>query len=305
MLWRLLAARRLVVRRMSTASDKEEAVLTQSNNNSLSEIVHSAVELLQFGAFAICVNNYVIASTQCVGPSMLPTISCGGDIVLTFPVSIFSWSITPQLGDVVICKSPTNPQQTVCKRLLGMPGDTVDVQPVSGLPDGLPRRVHIPEGRCWLQGDNIYDSTDSRFYGPVPLALIQAVVFFRVWPFSAAGFIPRKSPADVALLHPRQPRERVVTLPMESEERSLETERDPHTSAREALAVVMAHEDEALEMSLAKRDSDLASDLANNLAIAVEQSRIQASIDGLDPVEATAELQQALAKIFDRQAKGR
>jgi hypothetical protein len=38
----------------------------------------------------------------------------------------------------------------------------------------------VPKGHVWLQGDNAYNSTDSRHYGPVPYALIQGKVFYRV-----------------------------------------------------------------------------------------------------------------------------
>eukprot|EP00966_Prymnesium_polylepis_P246158 5693763-Prymnesium_polylepis.1 len=85
-----------------------------------------AVDLIKFGAVTICVHKYFCSSTQCVGPSMLPTIGTSGDIVLTLPVFNFGWSISPQRGDVVVATSPSDPTQTVCKRLLGMPGDQIE-----------------------------------------------------------------------------------------------------------------------------------------------------------------------------------
>lgn len=38
----------------------------------------------------------------------------------------------------------------------------------------------IPPGMVWLEGDNPFNSTDSRSYGPVPLALIKGIVCFKV-----------------------------------------------------------------------------------------------------------------------------
>jgi inner membrane protease subunit 1 len=32
----------------------------------------------------------------------------------------------------------------------------------------------------WLEGDNPFNSTDSRSYGPVPLALVKGLVSFKV-----------------------------------------------------------------------------------------------------------------------------
>jgi inner membrane protease subunit 1 len=41
----------------------------------------------------------------------------------------------------------------------------------------------VPEGHCWLLGDNLPASRDSRAYGPVPLALVKGKVVARVWPW--------------------------------------------------------------------------------------------------------------------------
>ena len=77
----------------------------------------SITELLQFGCLVAFANNYVLASMQCVGPSMLPTLGLSGDVVLMWPTA--GKLVTPQLGDVVICSSPTDPKATVCKRVAG------------------------------------------------------------------------------------------------------------------------------------------------------------------------------------------
>lgn len=38
------------------------------------------------------------------------------------------------------------------------------------------------QGHVWLEGDNKDNSTDSRSYGAVPQALVEGVVFVRLWP---------------------------------------------------------------------------------------------------------------------------
>lgn len=51
----------------------------------------------------------------------------------------------------------------------------------------------MPEGHCWLAGDNINMSRDSREYGPVPLGLIRAKAIARIWPnpgFFKNGLLP-------------------------------------------------------------------------------------------------------------------
>lgn len=40
----------------------------------------------------------------------------------------------------------------------------------------------VPQGHCWLVGDNLPASRDSRTFGPVPLALIRGKVIASLWP---------------------------------------------------------------------------------------------------------------------------
>ena len=47
----------------------------------------------------------------------------------------------------------------------------------------------IPEGHVWLAGDNVYNSSDSRMYGPMPIGMLQGRVFFKLglYPFHASS----------------------------------------------------------------------------------------------------------------------
>ncbi|CAN1845282.1 Mitochondrial inner membrane protease subunit 1 [Linum perenne] len=47
----------------------------------------------------------------------------------------------------------------------------------------------VPKGHVWIQGDNVYASADSRYFGPVPYGLIQGRAFLRVWPIQDFGFL--------------------------------------------------------------------------------------------------------------------
>ena len=47
--------------------------------------------------------------------------------------------------------------------------------------------MQVPEGHCWLLGDNLSASRDSRTYGPLPLALIKGKVTAKIWPLSEIG----------------------------------------------------------------------------------------------------------------------
>ncbi|EQB79178.1 hypothetical protein CB1_056579052 [Camelus ferus] len=45
----------------------------------------------------------------------------------------------------------------------------------------------VPTGHVWLEGDNLQNSTDSRYYGPVPYGLIRGRIFFK----TTVSFIDR------------------------------------------------------------------------------------------------------------------
>jgi inner membrane protease subunit 1 len=117
---------------------------------------------------------------------MLPTLNARGDVVLLSPRPVRRGDV--QIGDIVVARSPVNPRHTVCKRVAGLPGGRVDPWAGGGQGAAAPApTIPIPPGHVWLQGDNAANSTDSRVYGPVPLALLRGRVRWRVWPPAQAG----------------------------------------------------------------------------------------------------------------------
>ncbi|KAF8845259.1 LexA/Signal peptidase [Paxillus ammoniavirescens] len=117
------------------------------------------------------------------GPSMLPTFESTGEIAIE---SIISHRLAPQSlarGELISLKSPINPNRIICKRVIGLPGDTICVDP-TGLKAPTTEHVFIPKGHIWIAGDNTSCSTDSRDYGPVSAALIRGRIVARVFPFN-------------------------------------------------------------------------------------------------------------------------
>jgi signal peptidase I len=109
---------------------------------------------------------------------------------LTSPISI---------GDVVVVQHPDR-KGTVCKRVLGLPGDMIVNAPMSVRqrrkvqPRSFQERqglLVIPDGYMWIEGDNSRNSADSRNYGPVPTALIVGRVLCRVWPLRGESIMER------------------------------------------------------------------------------------------------------------------
>lgn len=112
---------------------------------------------------------------------MNPTLNSRGDVLFTEYLSPRLSSL--HAGDIVVATKPTNPRVSILKRIRGMPGDTIWVHPSHSR---MPIQITLPPGHVWLEGDNHHQSTDSRHYGPVPLALIRGRARFRFWPLSQA-----------------------------------------------------------------------------------------------------------------------
>ncbi|EEB08492.1 inner membrane peptidase complex catalytic subunit [Schizosaccharomyces japonicus yFS275] len=134
------------------------------------------ITAVQVAALVYEFNEHFFQLQVTAGPSMLPTLDYTGEIVL-----LNKWSgkfaRNCKVGDLVVATKPSNAQQSVCKRILGMPGDTVFVDPTIS-----DKTIKVPVGHVWLAGDNVVHSLDSRSYGPVPFGLVTAKVIARVWP---------------------------------------------------------------------------------------------------------------------------
>lgn len=120
----------------------------------------------------------------------------------------------PRRGDIVIFRSPKQPTVDLVKRLIGLPGDTVQVidkklyvngQSVDDdafvvhkdprlYPDrpgvDLERRqrdnfgpIHVPEGHYFCLGDNRDESYDSRYWGAVPERYLKGRAFLIYWSY--------------------------------------------------------------------------------------------------------------------------
>jgi mitochondrial inner membrane protease subunit 1 len=110
---------------------------------------------------------------------MLPTLAVDGEVVIEDSISVRLNPDKLERGELVVLKSPLDPQRIICKRIIGLPGDTVCVDPTGQLAPST-EHVLVPKGHIWIGGDNATESRDSRWYGPVPIALVHGRLYARV-----------------------------------------------------------------------------------------------------------------------------
>ncbi|KAF9499843.1 LexA/Signal peptidase [Pleurotus eryngii] len=122
---------------------------------------------------------YVGTVSLMSGLSMMPTLADSGEIVVEDRLSI-RWNPTGiARGDLITLYSPLDPSRIICKRVIGLPGDVVCVDP-TGQKAPSTEHVVIPKGHLWISGDNAAMSRDSRDYGPVSMSLVRAKLRARV-----------------------------------------------------------------------------------------------------------------------------
>lgn len=121
------------------------------------------------------------------GISMQPTLAASGDSVLVSKYYRHGRGV--QVGDIISFKHPMRDDVRASKRVVGMPGDFV----LRDTPEkGTGMMIQVPKGHCWVVGDNLEHSRDSRVIGPVPLALVSGKVVatfggWSPWPRAVTG----------------------------------------------------------------------------------------------------------------------
>jgi signal peptidase I len=173
-------------------------------------------------AIVLAIKAWVVNPYRIPSSSMEPTLHCAApadgcearfsDRVLA---NRFIYHFTePERGDIVVFDTPLAAQQqcgaggTFVKRLIGLPGERVEMRPEQGLNyvyiDGRKleepyiarnRRDQrgaesftVPEGQYFMMGDNRSKSCDSREWGSVPRENLIGKVFATYWPPNRISF---------------------------------------------------------------------------------------------------------------------
>ncbi|KAI1800970.1 LexA/Signal peptidase [Daldinia bambusicola] len=118
------------------------------------------------------------------GPSMLPTFLVANEWFVTD--RSYRRGRGVRVGDCVVYAIPVEPGEDGVKRVLGLQGDYVLLNSPGVGSDTM---IQVPKGHCYIVGDNLPWSRDSRDFGPLPMGLIKGKVVAKVavngwWPFN-------------------------------------------------------------------------------------------------------------------------
>ena len=136
-----------------------------------------------------------------VGTSMKPSFQDGQRLLVNKAVYIFH---EPERGDVVIFQPPENSEEDYIKRIIALPGDTVEVktgavyvngskldEPYINNPPHYPLEPQeIPKGKYFVLGDNRNNSHDSHNGWVVPRENMVGKAWLSIWPPAKLGVIP-------------------------------------------------------------------------------------------------------------------
>ena len=173
--------------------------------SSLRRFLFDMLETFGLAILLFLAINTVSARVRVDGSSMLPTLQNNQYVLVNRLVRSY------QRGDIIVFRPPMDPQESFLRRLLGqpsyyedyikriigLPGDTIEVKNEKVYINGLPLdesyiadapaytgNWEVPQGYLFVMGDNRNNSSDSHSWGYLPLENVLGKAILVYWPFA-------------------------------------------------------------------------------------------------------------------------
>jgi signal peptidase I len=197
---------------ISAADDRDIEVVrlkTESRQGLWTESLKLLRDIILIIAVFVLLGVFVAQPVVVEGTSMLPQLHDGERLLVNklvyYKFKSVSWGHIER-GDVVVFWYPKEPDKSYVKRVIGLPGEIVEIRSGKVIIDGtqlnepyldtehnqnLPNypAKKVDEHYFFVMGDNRDNSSDSRIWGLVPEKYIYGKAFFRYWKPSNIGFI--------------------------------------------------------------------------------------------------------------------
>ena len=206
-------------------SRKNKAQTTTPEAGKTKSVVREYAEAIILAVIlALFIRTFVVQAFKIPSGSMLPTLQIGDHILVAksiygvrLPVinKIIIPVSTPKRGDVVVFVYPVDPTKDFIKRVIGLPGDKVEIRhkklyindkeaedshgffddpqvyPLMVAPRDDFGPVTVPEKQLFVMGDNRDHSYDSRFWGFVDMDAVRGKALLIYWSWDSERHWPR------------------------------------------------------------------------------------------------------------------
>lgn len=178
-------------------------------------IIKEIAETIFLALILVFLIQLVIRNFRVDGQSMEPNLHHGQYLMVDKVSYRLPFNLrSPQYGDVIVFVPPSQPDKDFIKRIIGLPGDTVEMTKgavfVNGQPlanayqarldmSSMPALI-VPEDEVFVMGDNRPNSNDSRNWGTLKLEKIVGRAWISYWPPKTWGLIPNDAPTTSSTL---------------------------------------------------------------------------------------------------------
>ena len=170
----------------------------------IKELLQWAAAFIAAIAAALLINNFVIVNAQIPSSSMEDTIMPGDRVFGNLLAYVL---VEPERFDIIIFRYPDDESQLFIKRIIGLPGETVEIRdghiyingsdtPLEDVETKEPMEgsfgpYTVPEDCYFVMGDNRNNSRDSRYWEHtfVTEDEILGKAVFRYWPVNKMKFL--------------------------------------------------------------------------------------------------------------------
>jgi len=192
---------------VDNSSDSQlSAPQPQERRSNLKRALIDIVETIVIALLLFLVINTISARIRVDGRSMEPTLKSGQFVL----VNKLAYKIgSPQYGDIIVFHYPRNPDQEYIKRVIGLPGDLVEIkagqvfvndqlidEPYILNEPTYQDRVRVPVNALFVLGDNRNNSSDSHTWGAVPLESVVGKAILIYWPPQDWGILQHQLSPD-------------------------------------------------------------------------------------------------------------
>lgn len=191
------------------ASQKNKEENLEEESSGVRDIIEMIVFALVVFLVFFLIRQFLFVPVSVEGPSMEPTLQHQDRLILNKVEE-------PDRFDIVVFEAPDDPESQYIKRIIGIPGDTVEYKNGVLFVNGeqiyepylegfklhqpqweyfvidftlqeLTGEIAVPEGQYFVLGDNRSNSKDSREFGFIDAETVQGTANFRVMPFGDFG----------------------------------------------------------------------------------------------------------------------